>query len=159
MGTSSSAAEFSAKIHKFAGEVAKIPRDTAYSNAKLGKATMTAAVQSMAPGGRLRGVGKKGARVGAGYNVYGDGIVQISVRGPVWLVNDPTSAHDIAPKKRRGKGALYAPGYDHPYRGAVHVSGTSGKHRWDAARDGLLPPLLEKNIGRQMHQTALKAFG
>lgn len=159
MGTSSSAAEFAGKINRFAGEVSKLPRDTAYSNARIGKATLGAAVQTMAPGGRLSGVGRRGARVGVGYNVYGDGVVQVSARGPVWLVENPTSAHDVAPKKRRGKGALYGPGYDHPYRGTVHVSGTRGKHAWEHARDQVLPPLLKANISRQMHQTALKAFG
>lgn len=159
MGTSTSAAEFAGKINRFAGEVAKLPRDTAYSNAKLGKATMQSAVQAMAPGGRLRGVGRKGARVGAGYNVYGDGNVQISARGPVWLVDNATGGHEIAPKKRRKKGALKGAGYDHPYSGEVRHPGTAGKHAWAHARDQVLPPVLKANISRQMRQTALKAFG
>lgn len=158
MGTSTSGAEFAGKINKFAAELGKLPRDTAYSNAKIGKATMTAAVQAMAPGGRLRGVGRKGARVGAGYNVYGDGNVQISVRGPVWLVESSNSSHTIAPKKRRKKGALYGSGYDHPFSGPVSHPGTGGKHAWERARDGALPPVLKANIQNQMRKTAAAVF-
>lgn len=159
MGTSTSGAEFAGKIHRFAGEVAKLPRDTAYTNAKVAKATLQGAVAAMAPGGRLSGVGRRGARVGVGYTVYGDGVVKVTARGPVWLVDQPTSAHDVAPKKRRGdKAALYAPGYDHPFGGTVHVGGTRGKHAWERTRDQALPPLIKANISRQMHQTALKAF-
>jgi hypothetical protein len=159
MGTSTSGAEFAGKIHRFAGGIAQLPRDTAYSNAKIGKAAMVAAVQAMAASGRLRGVGRKGARVAAGYNVYGDGNVQISARGPVWLVENSTSSHTIAPKKRRKGGAIYAPGYDHPYRGEVQHPGTTGKQAWGRARDQVLPPLLKQNISQQMHRTVLKAFG
>jgi hypothetical protein len=159
VGTSTSAAQFSGKIHRFAAEVAKIPRDTAYSNARIGKATMEGAVAAMAAGGRLSGVGKRGARVAAGYTVYGDNNVKISARGPVWLVDQSNTAHTIAPKKKRGRqGALYGKGYEHPYGGTVSHPGTAGKHQWARARDDVLPPLLRANISRQMHTTALAAF-
>ena len=158
MGTSTSGAEFSGKIARFAVEISKLPRTASYENAKLGKAVMENAVQAMAPGGRLAGVGRRGAKIGARYTVYADGNCQISMRGPVWLVEENTSAHTIAPKRTRSSKALKGANFDHPYKGSVQHPGTSGKHVWVRTRDQVLPPLLRTNITRAMHTAASRAF-
>lgn len=78
----------------------------------------------------LRGVGRKGARVGVRYDVKGVGNPTALVRwfGPAHLVNNPTKAHTIAPRgrtRRRGNAmALNTP--DGPRAKANHP-GTRGK--------------------------------
>ena len=59
---------------------------------------------------RLSGVGRRGARVGARYDVKGtvNPTAIIGATGPMQLLEHPTSPHDIVPRRRkRGKkGAL-----------------------------------------------------
>jgi hypothetical protein len=78
--------------------------------------------------GRLRGVGKKGARVGVRYDLKGDTEAVVKAIGPLHLLENATAAHDIQPKKRRGKGgnaALKLP--DGSFRGVIHHPGTKGQ--------------------------------
>lgn len=76
---------------------------------------------------KLSGVGRRGARVGAGYNVKGrvNPTALITARGPLHLVERDTGAHSIEPRRRRARGnrkrraalkfgATYAMSADHP---------------------------------------------
>jgi len=65
---------------------------------------MVSALTSAVGGNRLRGVGARGARVGVRYRVFGTsssatGILQYT--GPVHLVNNATSPHEIEPRRRK----------------------------------------------------------
>ena len=59
---------------------------------------------------RLSGVGRRGARVGARYDVKGtvNPTAIIMATGPLHFVEHPTESHDIAPRRRKKgkKGAL-----------------------------------------------------
>lgn len=62
----------------------------------------------LATGGdsRLSGVGKKGARIGARYvmlRAAANPTAAVRATGPAHLVEHPTEAHSIAPKRRRGE--------------------------------------------------------
>lgn len=76
---------------------------------------------------RLSGVGRRGAKVGAGYNVRGrvNPTALISARGPLHLIERDTGAHSIEPRRKRARGnrkrraalkfgATYATAVDHP---------------------------------------------
>jgi hypothetical protein len=75
--------------------------------------SIRAAIAAAAPGSRLHGVGRKGAKVGAGYNVVGSEhpTALIQARGPVHFLERPTGPHTIEPRskpgsRRRGAKAL-----------------------------------------------------
>ena len=57
---------------------------------------------------RLSGVGRRGARVGAGYDVKGNvnPTALITARGPLHLVERKTNPHTIAPRRRGRRKAL-----------------------------------------------------
>ena len=80
---------------------------------------------------RLSGVGKKGASVGAGYEIFGQGIhsyAEITSRGPLRFIEFNTKAHRIPRKKARKK--KYAVVDGHPYNHANHP-GTTGQHPFE----------------------------
>ena len=52
---------------------------------------------------RLRGVGKKGAKIGARAKVESDRQASVSATGPVHLIERDTKAHTIGPKKKNAK--------------------------------------------------------
>lgn len=89
-------------------------------------------IRAVAPSGRLRGVGKKGAAVGARYDVKGK-TATVQATGPVQLIERDTKAHTEGPKvKSKGKGkggkrALSWGGGDFASAVVSHP-GTKGKH-------------------------------
>lgn len=83
-------------------------------------------IEAVAPGRRMRGVGRRGAKVGAGYKIYGHTAV-VQARGPLHLLERSTKPHEITPKKRNKKQALSTP---YGPRRRVKHPGTRGKHPW-----------------------------
>jgi hypothetical protein len=79
---------------------------------------------------RLRGVGKRGARLSVRYDVK-NGVALVRAVGPWQLIENDTKAHDIFPKKRRARGgkrvAVLTP---QGPRASAHSRGTRGKHPW-----------------------------
>jgi hypothetical protein len=74
---------------------------------------------------RLSGVGRRGARVGARYNVKGtvNPTALITAVGPLHLIERDTRPHDVAPRKRGGRKALkFANG---TFAASAHASGGS----------------------------------
>jgi hypothetical protein len=65
-----------------------------------------AGIRSVVPSGRLRNVGKRGAAVGAGFDVLGtiNPVAKIRARGPLQLVEWDTKPHRIIPKASRRLG-------------------------------------------------------
>jgi hypothetical protein len=85
---------------------------------------------TMATGdGRLSGVGRRGAKVGAGFDVKGsvDPTALIKPKGPLWLVENDTGAHRIPRSRSRRARRRYVVIDGHPYASARHP-GTRGKH-------------------------------
>jgi len=94
---------------------------------------------------RLSGVGKKGAKVGAGYDVKGtrNPIAIVRARGPLHLLANRTKPHAITPKARRSKrGAAALSMPDGSYRASAQHPGTRGKNTWRRGVDIGLPKAL-----------------
>ena len=83
---------------------------------------------------RLSGVGKRGAKVGARFDIKGRDRVELKATGPLHLVNGPTSPHRI-PRERKTKRAKkrYAviPGVG--VRAYARHPGTRAKRTWTRA--------------------------
>jgi hypothetical protein len=82
---------------------------------------------------RLRGVGKRGGRLGVRYEVKRGVEPTAIVRavGPWQLIESDTKPHTIGPKRRRANSRRQAAVLT-PYgpRRAVHHPGTRGQHPW-----------------------------
>lgn len=76
---------------------------------------------------RLSGVGRRGARVGARYDVKGvtNPTALIRATGPFQLIEHDTSAHPIRPRRRRRGGRLRLA--DGSFRAGVRHPGTRAK--------------------------------
>lgn len=80
----------------------------------------------------LSGVGARGAKVGVGYSIVGltNATARVRWRGPAHLVNNPTAAHYIVPRRRKAlrfRNGDFAMVAEHP--------GTRGKHFFEASRE------------------------
>ncbi len=83
---------------------------------------------------RLSGVGRKGVKVGAGYDVKGTAnpTAIVQARGPLQLIERNTKAHPIRPRRRGGRLALGSEsrGFG-PVASVADHPGTTGKHPFE----------------------------
>lgn len=126
------------------------------------KRTIEAEIRKAAPSGRLKGVGRKGARVGVRYDLKngGNGLLKsfFKATGPLHLLERSTKAHRITPRSRgRGRsrsagGGLVLP--DGGVRRSVQHPGTKGKQPFEKGiekgKDAALKTL------RNAHTDAIK---
>jgi hypothetical protein len=136
MGTSTTAAEFTGKIEKLAKELSDTRRPLNVT------ALQAKRVMQVSAGGLIgaKPQGKR-KRISVGYEVKGQGMEASAIvgyRGPAHLVNNPTRAHEILPRRRpgvrsrrRGARALAING---DLRAVAHHLGTRGKHFYEKAR-------------------------
>jgi hypothetical protein len=114
-----------------------------------GKEVLTAAGMAAglpSPGGVIRGVGVRGSKWRVRYDVkgYENPVGIIRMYGAVHLVNNDTSAHEIAPRRKK---ALAFP--DGGVRGGpVHHPGTRGKKFFEKAE-----PVIVRQSERIITQT------
>lgn len=123
---SSSAADLARRLERSGTAIGRAPRTGVEKACLAGKGVMLSALTSAVGGRRLRGVGRAGARVGVRYQVIGavsnaTGILQYT--GPVHLVNNPTSAHQIFARRKE---ALSPPSRDWAAKWVEHP-GTRGR--------------------------------
>lgn len=110
-------------------------RSVADATRELSALILVGQARAGASSGRLRGVGRSGARIGVKGTVSaGAGLVRAT--GPAHLLDHPTKPHSIVAK--RGKAILTPAG---PRRSAQHP-GTSGKFYFEEAVDVFQPGLL-----------------
>lgn len=149
---------------QFAAQAASIgPRMQSQLRQGVNRASLTVAesvraelLRAGVKGGRLSGVGLKGAKIGVGFNVKGTrggGTSLIKMRGPAHLIERDTKAHAIAPR-RRGKKALATP---FGPRASVKHPGTKGKHPWEKGSTRALP-VARQIISRHMRSSLKEAF-
>lgn len=109
--------------------------------------------------GRLRGVGRKGARIGVGFD--DKGLVNkkaasqlVKMRGPAHLIENPTKPHRIQPRRRGGKKAIVVNGQP---VASVNHPGTRGKQPW---RKGVnrSAPLAQRRVARAMTSSLAATF-
>lgn len=82
---------------------------------------------------RLSGVGKRGARIGAKYDIKGSINPTAIVRatGPAQLVEHDVRAHSIAPRRRRGKARGALRFKDGSYAARASHPGTKAKRPYE----------------------------
>lgn len=119
MGTSHSVAEFTGKINRAGTNLKEVPRPALNAAALAAKTVMVPTAPKF-----LRGVGRKGAKIGVRYTLFGNNKAVVRWYGPAHLLNNPNRPHDIGPKRRGGKRAVLVGGQ--PYA-KVHHPGTRGK--------------------------------
>lgn len=129
MGTSRSPDELAAKLGRLAGEYQDLPLTLVKESSFLTKTS----IKGIAPA-RLRGVGKKGAKLDVRYNVgsYGDDAKSlVFATGPWQLIERSTRAHRIprvrasARAKRR---VVVIPSVG--VRASANHPGAKGQHPW-----------------------------
>jgi hypothetical protein len=137
LGTSRSWGELAGKMQRAAVGVADVPREA------TGRASLVAkrALEAAAPK-RLRGVGKKGAKLGVRYNVgnYPSGAQSlIYATGPWQLIEADTRPHRIPRQRGRRRRYVVIPGVG--VRASAQHPGTKGKHPWEKTTTALRPVL------------------
>lgn len=124
--------QFAARTRSFGPDLQANLRRGINAAALHTKRSVEAEMSAAGLGGkRLSGVGARGARIGARYDVKGtdNPVALVRATGPFHLIERSTKPHRIAPKKRRrgqGKRAMAIPGVG-PRASAQHP-GTRAKH-------------------------------
>jgi hypothetical protein len=131
VGISTSPEQLARKLHG-AGQRIKDENDRVLMEAaRAGAASMQAAILAAVPSGRMRNVGKAGARIGAKAQSYGPGRAAVTATGPLAMLEGGTKPHDIRPKKgsrkRKGKGAIVINGSP---RASAHHRGAKARPIW-----------------------------
>jgi hypothetical protein len=123
-----------------------------------GKAGRDAQLDVLGPdsGGdyRLSHVGKRGARVGARYDLRGD-TADIKATGPVPLLANPIRPHRIPRANRRRRGVIVIPGVG--VRASANHPGTRGKDSWNKGRERA-KPRIKTAVARKSDEVVRKAF-
>ena len=119
------------------------------------KAVQAELVAAGAGSGRLRGVGKKGAKIGVRVDPLGKAVL-VRATGPFHLLESNTKAHRI-PNERKGRGRrlVSIPGvgvFD-----SVNHPGTKGKHPWVKGVASAVP-LVSKAGGSALKKTLGAVF-
>lgn len=156
-------AEFAVKSHRMAGEVRRLEITTVTIAALAVKTSVLGQLQvAGVQGGRLRGVGKKGAKVGVSSTVAGRNAL-VKATGPLHLLERDTRPHRLGRGTRSATSGLplvNASGQDIQrkvvtipgvgFRAFADHPGTKGKHPWRKGVVAALPAAAKAN------QVALK---
>lgn len=147
MGTSRSAAELASKLGKLSAEYKTVPYEVVSGASLLVKKNVLARAPA-----RLSGVGKRGARLSAGYNIDRfDGVAKsiVFARGPWQLIERNTRAGVRQARGGRGRQKKFVvPGYGYNnakgwgpggVRLAINHPGTKGKHPWEKGVQASVP--------------------
>lgn len=104
---------------------------------------------------RLSGVGRRGARIGARYDVKGTSNPTALIRatGPVHLIERRTGGHDIAPRSKKRR----AVSFNGIARRHVHHPGTAGRRAWSRGVEAGVPRGVQE-FGDVWRQTVQKVF-
>lgn len=149
---------FLEKTAKMEGELRSFERNMVLVAAQAVKTSVTA--QMAAAGvqnGKLRGVGKKGAKIGVRYDVTGKTAL-VRATGPFHLIERDNKDHRT-PKvrgSRARKRVVVIPGVG--VRAFANVKGTKGKHPW-AKGVIVAVPVAEKAGGIALARSIGKAYG
>lgn len=143
--TSSVSAQMSRKFDRAVTELAKSKRIAVTKAAQITKDSVD---KRLPASKRMRGVGKKGARIGVRYDLDSDGKATVRAVGPLHLLERDTKAHKIAPKSRgrganrkRRDGAIQLA--DGSIREEVDHPGTKGKHLFEKGVEAARPKALD----------------
>lgn len=152
MGVSRLPAELASKLRHAGGAIDGAARDGVFKAALLVKTSVVAQIGTT----RLRGVGRKGAKVGVRFDVKGQQNPTALVRatGPLHLLERSTRPHEIRPKRRGGKAVVISGVGPRAY---AHHPGTKGKHPWERGLARALPQVPEVMM-REQQQSLRRYF-
>lgn len=149
---------FLGKTAKMTGELHTLEHRTVEVAALAVKTSVTA--QMAAAGvqnGKLRGVGKKGQKIGVRYDIAGSKAL-VRATGPFHLIERDNKDHRT-PKVRGSRSkrrVVVIPGVG--VRAYANVKGSKGKHPW-AKGVAAAVPAAEKAHGLALRQALAKAYG
>lgn len=148
--------DFAADCARFPGELQKAQARGVQRSALHVTRSVRDEIRAVTGDMRLSGVGLRGARVGARYDIKGtvNPTALIRATGPLHLIERDTRPHEIKRRKRRGKKALrLADGRF--VSGAVQHPGTRGKRPFakgvDATKESA-PRVFDAEIQRAMRE-------
>lgn len=153
-----SVATFLGKTAKMTGELQNLEHNAVQIAALAVKKSVQA--QMVAAGvkdGKLRGVGKKGARIGVRYDFAGRRSALVRATGPFHLIESDTKPHR-EPKTRGArarKRVVVIPGVG--VRAWANQPGTKGKHPWAKGVVAAIP-IQEKAQGLALRAALIKAY-
>lgn len=156
MGTSRTPEELGRKFFKLADALPNASVRAVEAAGMTVKRSVQAALASGGvSGGRLRGVGTKGGRVGVRYDLKtanrANPAVLIRATGQMQLIENDTRPHEITPRARRGKRALSTP---YGPVASVQHPGTHGKRPFEKGVLAAMP--LVKREMEQAHTKAIR---
>jgi len=121
--------DFAARLGKIGKAVQTSRKDTLTAMGTAAKREHADTIRADTGDSRLSGVGKRGAKVGARFDLVGGDRVEVKATGPLHFVANPMSPHRIPKSRARGR-RRYAviPGVG--VRAWANHPGTSGKNTW-----------------------------
>ncbi len=146
---------FVGRLTQAANGYATLPRIQVEGIAKTVTSAIRASIDRAAPGGRMRGVGKRGARVGARYDVTGPQTAFVKATGPLHLLERDTKEHVIPKERARGRrqGRPVLKIGDRFVTGPIAHPGTKGKHPFEkavVATQPLTGPIAHKAVNAML---------
>lgn len=155
MGVSQNATQCAGKFTRLAGELRDVPKEAVGAAALHVKKTVLA----VAPA-RLRGVGKRGAKLGVNYRIGtsadGDTSARVRAEGPWQLIEHDTQRHRIPKDRSRGrKRVAVVPGYGP--RSRVDHPGTKAQRPW-AKGVALATPRVQAEFRATLPTALRKVF-
>lgn len=125
--------DFARRVGRIATSVDKGRKETLRQAGMVGKKEHADLLRRDSGGdSRLSGVGKRGARIGARFDMVGEGAVAVKATGPVHFLANPMSPHRIPRQRARGRRRVVViPGVG--VRAYANHPGTPGKDSWNRA--------------------------
>lgn len=151
-------ADFGRRLGKIAMAVDRGRRDTLTSAALAAKAEQERMIRRDSGGDmRLSGVGRRGAKVGARYDVRGNR-VEVKAIGPLHFVAHDTKAHRMPRVRGRRARRRYVviPGVG--VRAYAMHPGTRGKDTWNRGREAAAPKVT-KIMRSELANVVKRGFG
>lgn len=153
-----SVAQFARKTRTMGRELNALPNRSVIIAAQTIKKSVLSEMDSAGvTGGKLRGVGKKGAKIGVRYDMKTKTEALVRATGPFHLLERPTKAHRT-PKQRGArakKRVVNIPGIG--VRAYANVAGTRGKYPWAKGVKAAIP-VQDKVQAIALHQAVLRAY-
>lgn len=154
-----SLATFTLKTARMTTELTTLEQRTVQIASLAVKNSVLAQMQAAGvTGGKLRGVGKKGAKIGVRYDQAGKKSL-VRAAGPFHLLERPTKPHRTPKERATGSRAkrkvVNIPGIG--VRAYANVAGTKGKYPWAKGVAAAIP-IQDKAQGIALHQALKKAY-
>lgn len=159
MGTSRTPLELAVKLATYERLVEVANKDGVAKAALFVTTAIRTQTKAVVPSMRLSGVGRSGAKIGAGFDMIGvtNPTALVRARGPFHLIERDTKPHTIGPRRRRrgGKAIRMEGG---AVRRSVEHPGTKGKHPFERAVRASIP-LVPLVYGREQTKALARVFG